>query len=187
MERIGDWMGRQRATLGLAVTALRTWTLRQVLVAVLAGGVFAALIGVATVLIPNPVFAREVPTVPWNYPVWILTSILMGTLVATYVQPGGGRSARADGALRSDGNERGSSRAGGAAGILAWFAVGCPVCNKIALITLGHTGALTLFAPLQPFLAAIAIVLGLLAVIWRLRGQVACSLPSSRREAVSAS
>ncbi|EPR75477.1 hypothetical protein ADILRU_2020 [Leifsonia rubra CMS 76R] len=31
--------------------------------------------------------------------------------------------------------------------MLAWFAVGCPVCNKIALLALGYTGALACPAP----------------------------------------
>lgn len=210
MERTGEWMRRARETLALAGTALRAWGPRQALVAAAAGAAVALVIGLATVLIPNPVFAREIPTVPWNYPVWILTSVLMGVLVATYVQPDvppdaepSGATARdtaeagrdveataqpatSDTGAPVDGSERRSARAGGAAGILAWFAVGCPVCNKIALIALGYTGALTWFAPLQPFLAAIALVLATLAVVWRLRGQVVCPLPTAGRRAVTA-
>lgn len=32
------------------------------------------------------------------------------------------------------------------------FAVGCPACNKIAVILLGTSGALNLWAPVQPVL-----------------------------------
>ncbi len=61
-----------------------------------------------------------------------------------------------------------------AGGMLAWFAVGCPVCNKLALLALGYSGAITWFAPVQPFLALGALVLTSVALVWRLRGQVAC-------------
>ena len=44
-------------------------------------------------------------------------------------------------------------------GVMAWFAVGCPVCNKIALVAFGYSGAITYFAPIQPFLALGAMVL----------------------------
>lgn len=58
--------------------------------------------------------------------------------------------------------------------VLAWFAVGCPVCNKLALVALGYSGALTWFAPLQPLLAVTAVVLTGLALVWRLKGSVSC-------------
>src|SRR5699024_2872153 len=90
-------------------------------------------------------------------------------------RPSGRRSAASEG---DSAEESRSARTGTAAGILAWFAVGCPVCNKLALLALGYSGALTWFAPAQPFLAAPALVLSVLAVVWRLRGQVACPLPA---------
>src|SRR5699024_1578763 len=94
MERIVTWMSRQRETSRMAAQALRAWTARQWFTALVAGTVVALVIGVATVLIPNPLFARDIPTVPWNYPVWIITSALMGLLVATYVQPSSPSAAR---------------------------------------------------------------------------------------------
>ena len=68
--------------------------------------------------------------------------------------------------------------------LLTFFAVGCPVCNKIALLALGYSGALTWFTPAQPILAITAIVVSGTALIWRLRGQVACPTPR-RGEAVA--
>lgn len=177
------WLRGQRESLRLAAQALRAWTPRQALVATVAAAAVAVVVGLATVLIPNPIFARDIPVVPWNYPVWIATSALMGILIATYVQPPAAPVSHEP----AGSAERRSARVGGAAGILAWFAVGCPVCNKIALLALGYTGALTWFAPVQPFLAAIALVLSLLAVVWRLRGQVACPLPAVPRHVASAS
>ena len=58
--------------------------------------------------------------------------------------------------------------------MLAFFAVGCPVCNKLVLIALGYTGALQWFAPVQPFLAVGGIALLGWALRARLRGQLAC-------------
>ena len=66
------------------------------------------------------------------------------------------------------------TRRGLAAGVLTFFAVGCPVCNKIALLALGYSGAITWFAPVQPYLALAALALTGVALLWRLRGPVAC-------------
>lgn len=164
-------------SLRLAVQALRAWTARQVLVAIAAGAAVAVVIGIATVLIPNPVFGREIPPVWWNYPVWLVTSALSGTLIATYIRPH--RPADGGSADEGAGGEvevRRSSRLGMAGGVLAWFAVGCPVCNKLALLALGYSGAITWFAPVQPLLALAALVLTGAALVWRLRGQVACAI-----------
>ena len=131
---------------------LRTWTLRRTLVACAVAVLVGSLIGVATVAIPNPVFARDIPPVWWNAPVLVLMAGLTGMLSATYV--------RIDSPVRRDrtpgeepsasdsGHEGGGSSGsrGGRMGILgtvlAWFAVGCRVCDKIALLALGYTGAL---------------------------------------------
>lgn len=156
----------------LAGRALRAWSPRQFLVAAAAAVGFGLLVGVVTVLIPNSWFARDIDTVWWNYPVWVLTSIGAGMLTATYVRPSGKGSQDADD-TRSDAR---TTRMGVAGGLLAWFAVGCPVCNKIALLALGYSGAITWFAPLQPVLAVIAMLLTCLALVWRLRGQVACTI-----------
>lgn len=160
-----------RLTLTLAGQALRAWSRRQVLVAAVAALGFASVVGVATVLIPNPVFGRDIPPVAWNYPVWVLASVLTGMLLATYVRPGPGTGADAEAGGRRE------SRMGIAGGLLTWFAVGCPVCNKIALLALGYSGAITWFAPVQPFLAVGGMVLLAVAVVWRLRGQVVCPVP----------
>jgi hypothetical protein len=127
-------------------------------------------IGIPTVLIPNPVFGREVPVLPWNYPVWIASSILAGMLAATYVRPSRGE----EHVQEVDNTGDAPSRFGMAGGVLAWFAVGCPVCNKIALLALGYSGAITWFAPVQPFLAAAALATTAGALLMRLRGQTLC-------------
>lgn len=124
-------------------------------------------------------FGREIPVLAWNYPVWILTSLLAGMLAATYVRPGAmGASGpvvpddEPTGTPENDGVKQG--RLGIAGAVLAWFAVGCPVCNKLALLALGYSGAITWFAPIQPFLAAGSLLLTGGALFFRLRGQVYC-------------
>ena len=154
------------------LSILRTWGKRRWFVAAGVALGFALVLGLSTVLIPNPVFARDIATVPWNYPVWIATSLLVGLLSATYVRQELPQTAP----LQA--TERGASRLGMAGGFLAWFAVGCPVCNKLALLALGYSGAITWFAPVQPFLGIAALVLTAAALWVRLRGEVACSVPA---------
>ncbi|WP_063041279.1 hypothetical protein [Nocardia grenadensis] len=181
MSRIEQRVSRRRTSLGLAAQALNAWGPRQLGLAATAAVVVAVLVGLGTVLIPNPVFGREIPPEPWNYPVWIVASVLTGILFATYVRPNTAVTSRpGESAESGDGSDRRSARLGGFAAVLAWFAVGCPVCNKIALLALGYSGALTWFAPAQPVLAATALVLSAVAVVRRLQGQVVCPVPAVR-------
>lgn len=152
---------------------LRGWDARRWAVAVAVAVGYGVLVGLATVIIPNPVFARDIPVVAWNYPVLVLTALVVGLLAASYVRPRG-----ASGPVREDATATRASRAGTAGGVLAWFAVGCPVCNKIALLALGYTGALTWFAPVQPFLAVLALALTGWALVVRLRGEISCPVPA---------
>ena len=162
-------------TLRASALALRDWTVRQSLAAAGFSVAFALLIGIPTVLIPNPVFGREIPVLAWNYPVWIASSILAGMLAATYVRRTRGVSETKE----TDDTADAPSRFGMVGGVLAWFAVGCPVCNKLALLALGYSGAITWFAPVQPFLAAVALVTTAGALLMRLRGQTLCSTSPS--------
>ncbi|EYR62982.1 hypothetical protein N866_03820 [Actinotalea ferrariae CF5-4] len=183
--RVGPEVVRTTRAVGIA---LRTWTPRQVGAAVLFAVAFALLLGVPTVLIPNPVFGREIAVVAWNYPVWIASAVLAGMLAATYVRPSapqrtgpgagpGGDDDRSAAEADDDAPVDTTSKVAMAGGVLAWFAVGCPVCNKIALLALGYSGALTSFAPVQPYLAAVALLLTAGALVFRLRGQVLCPTP----------
>lgn len=193
-----------------AYRGLKTWDLRRIAMATLAGSAAAVIIGLATVLIPNSLFARDVPPTWWDYPVWLVMSLLIGILFASYVRPSataveaesgtageteGSTEAAAGaaattgpavaiGAAATTGTAAPQTRGGtvGTVGsLLGWFAVGCPVCNKLALLILGYTGALTYFAPLQPVLAALSVVLLVVAVVVRLKGQYSCPVPSPDR------
>lgn len=138
---------------------------------------FALLIGLPTVIIPNPVFGREIAVLAWNYPVWIGSSVLAGMLAATYVRPSSKDATAKAETARVEGSRQG--KLGMVGTVLAWFAVGCPVCNKLALLALGYSGALTWFAPFQPSLAAAALLLTGGALVFRLRGQVSCPVSAA--------
>jgi hypothetical protein len=150
------------------------WNARQWLAAA-AGAVGAALaIGLPTEIVPNPWFHRMMPVEWWNLPVLLATAVLSGLLLATYVRDG-----------RTAAGRDAAGTRGGVGGLLAFFAVGCPVCNKLVVVALGTSGAMSWFAPAQPFLALGALALLAVALRGRLRGQRACALPDSPEPATS--
>ena len=144
------------------------WNGRQ-WVAAAAGAVVVALaIGLPTEIIPNPWFHRMMPVEWWNAPVLLATAVLSGLLLATYVRDG----------RTATGRDVAGTR-GGVGGLLAFFAVGCPVCNKLVVVAVGTSGAMSWFAPAQPFLALGALALLMVALRGRLRGQRACDVADS--------
>lgn len=160
------------------VDAFRSWGPRH-WAAVAVGTVVTALaIGVPADVIPNPVFGRPVEVTQWAPWVLAITAVLGGLVLATYVRdaaPGG------PGDLDAESDRPELDRPGrqaGIAGLLTFFAVGCPVCNKLVVVALGATGALELFAPVQPLLAVVSVVLLSVALRSRLRGQLACAVPA---------
>jgi hypothetical protein len=110
-------------------------------------------VGVPSALVANPLFSRMTPTPWWSYGVWVLTAAVSGLLAATYV--------RRPSAVSSS-----PARVGLVANIGSLLAVGCPVCNKLVIAAVGVSGALNLWAPIQPLIAATS--LGLLGwALWR--------------------
>lgn len=189
------------------LTALRMWPARRWAVAGIAALVSTVALAIPTALIPNPIFGRAIAPEWWSWPVTIITGVLAGVLIATYVAiprnrvPVGastGSDATGPAALgtdatgqdTSDGNTtpdstlRGASgehldkagKAGVIGGLVSFFAVGCPVCNKLVLIALGTTGAMQWFAPIQPILAVGAIALLVWALRRRLLNETSCAV-----------
>ena len=154
--------------------AMRMWSARRWRVAVLGGIGTAVLVALPTAVIPTPIFGRAVEVTWWSYPAVVLTGILGGLLLATYVREPGSEPAAGEG--EAPVKEK-ASRLGIAGAFIAYFAVGCPVCNKLVLIALGTSGAMTWFAPVQPFLALASVVLMAVALRIRLKNQMSCSLP----------
>jgi hypothetical protein len=137
---------------------------RGVLVGVVATVVVGLLIGIPTGIVETTWYTRMTPVLWWNYPVWALSSLLSGALAASHVR---------DASMPAPAIEGGKTFVGT---VLSLFAVGCPICNKLVVLALGASGAVTWFAPIQPLLAVASI--GLLAcALWaRRRAAVACLL-----------
>jgi hypothetical protein len=149
-------------------------------IAATAGSLLA--FGIVTAIIPNPVFWRPIPPDSFAIAVWLASAPLMGLILATYLVPPpavevalGSRTpglpapdTAAAVAPVPDGSRSVLAYAGGLA---AFLAIGCPVCNKIVLVLLGTSGALTLWAPLQPLIGAASLVLLAATLAWRLRAR----------------
>lgn len=127
---------------------------RFVAVALLGSTLVAALAAIPTAIIANPWFTRMTPVYVDQYVFWIGSSILAGVLLATYL---GGRKS--------------TSVAGGGigGGLLGYLAIGCPICNKVVVALLGVSGAMDYFAPAQPFLGALGMLLLAFALGYRIR------------------
>jgi len=160
-----------------ALRALRAWNARRWTAAVVASIGSLVLLGLPTAMIPNPVFARKIEAPAWTYPSLVVTALLAGLLLATYVraQPGGPAGASTFDAASPD-----ETRSFTFGGLLAFFAIGCPTCNKLVLIALGTSGAITWFEPVQPVLALAGIGVLVWALRRRLAGELACAVPALR-------
>lgn len=155
---------------------VRAWSGRRIVAALLAAIGTALLIGLPTDVIPNPIFGRPVPVTWWSYPTLGVTALLGGLLAATYL-----RRPPSDPSGQDADEIDTPTRTGGAAGLLSFFAVGCPVCNKIVVVALGTTGARQWFEPMQPLLAIASVALLWWALRARLRSESMCSLATTRR------
>ena len=153
------------------------WAIAWAFVSLLAFGLVAA-------IVPNPVFGRQIPPEPFAIAVWLASAQLMGLLGATYSAPAipAATATRlmplviepTGGASHGQGTTLGT-----VANLGAFLAIGCPVCNKVALVLLGAGGAMTVFAPLQPLIGAASLVLLAGTLAWRFRLRTrggACSI-----------
>lgn len=144
---------------------------RVVVLFLVGAGAMALLTGIPTVLVPNEWFTRMTPVQGYAYPVWVASALLSGLLVASY----GGM--RPPACSTPAGGGQGAGLLGGT---LTWFAVGCPICNKLVVGVVGVSGALNWFAPLQPWLAAASLLALLGALAWRLRAlRAGCPEPAT--------
>lgn len=76
-----------------------------------------------------------------------------------------------------------SAAAGG--GVLSFLAVGCRICNKIVVWLIGVSGALSFFAPVQPYLAVAGLILFTVSLVVRRWRLVRCPVPLSSPEPAS--
>lgn len=129
--------------------------------------VAAVLIGVPSDLIDTPIFGRPVETRLIDYVIWAITSALIGLVFAIRLPE-----------THQKEQERNDVRTVWG-GFVSFLAVGCPVCNQLVVGLVGSSGALSWWAPAQPFVGALAIGL----VLWALRTRLttyeltACPVP----------
>ena len=133
------------------------------MVALAAAGISAVLVGLPTAIIPSGHFVRMTAVLWWNYPVWILGSVLSGLAVAARPAYPGTVTG-------------GTGITGGV--VLTALAVGCPSCNSLVVATLGASGAVALWAPLQPLVAVMALALLTRSLLRRLRAQQSSLMPA---------
>ena len=123
----------------------------------------ALLIGLPTVLIPNPFFTRMTPTSLQDYVIWGISIALIGPVMALAIlYPTIRKTAPSDPSLTGGGRVLAGT-------LLSFFAVGCPICNKLVVLLLGLGGAMTIFNPLRPFLGIASIILLVVTLVLRVR------------------
>lgn len=124
-------------------SVFQLFRLRSWIIAAAGAVVTLILIGIPTVIFDNPFFTRMTPVRIQDYIIWALTGLLAGLIAGTFTL-----SAQAHGS--------GKAVSGG---FLSFLAVGCPICNKLVLLLLGTSGALTFFAPAQLYIGIASLVL----------------------------
>jgi hypothetical protein len=125
------------------------------------------LLGIPTDVVPTPFFMRMSPVRVQDYVFLGMAALLGGLLVASYALP----------QSRACSTEQGKTTLGG---FLSFFAIGCPVCNKVVVLLLGTSGALRFFEPVQPILGVLSLVFLGLAVWVRWRPVLAPPLGTPR-------
>ncbi len=125
--------------------------------------VAALLIGVPSDLIDTPIFGRPVETRPIDYAIWAVTSLLIGLIFSIRIEP----------------DPVGEDTKPVWGGFVSFLAVGCPVCNQAVVALVGTSGALSWWAPVQPFVGLAAIAILIVALKRRLATYQlqACPLP----------
>lgn len=128
----------------------------------------AVFIGVPSDLIDTPIFGRPVEIRSIDYVIWAITSALIGLVFAIRLPTS-----------HAEEQERNDMRTVWG-GFVSFLAVGCPVCNQLVVALLGSSGALSWWAPAQPFVGVAAIGLVLWALHTRLSTYelVACPIPA---------
>ena len=153
---------------------MRTWGRRRWFAA--AGGALlsALVLGLPTDLIPNPLFGRQIEAPLWSYPALVVSAILAGLVLATYVRDEPASTPPDELPVTS------TERRFTMGGLLSFLAIGCPTCNKLVVVALGSTGAVTWFEPLQPVMAIAGIGLLAYALRRRLQGEISCEVADVR-------
>ena len=140
--------------------------------AALFAGVAAVLIAVPSDLIDTPIFGRPVEVRWIDYVILAITSALIGLIFAI-------RPEAVESSGLADAAERQGTRTVWG-GFVSFLAVGCPVCNQAVVALVGVGGALSWWAPVQPFVGLLAVALLLYTLRKRLNTYklTACPVPA---------
>ena len=135
-------------------------------------GVAAVIIAVPSDLIDTPVFGRPVEVRWIDYVILAITSALIGLIFAI-------RPERVESSELAVATERQGTRTIWG-GFVSFLAVGCPVCNQAVVALVGVSGALSWWAPVQPFVGLLAVGLLLYTLRKRLNTYklAACPVPA---------
>src|SRR3990170_7827072 len=137
------WRETIRKNFEMLAAGLGMYTPKAWLMMTLAAAIGLAAIGLTRAIFENWFFVRMTPVRAQDYVTWVLSSALIGLIVGSYFVAS---STTGDGKIFSG-------------GLLSVLAVGCPTCNKLVVLLLGTTGALTLFAPLQLYIGIASVLL----------------------------
>lgn len=144
------------------VAAVRAMTWRDVTRAVIAAVVTFVALGIPADIIENSVFGRPIPVRAIDVVILAVSAVLTGLIVG--LRPPELPDAPED-------------RPMFAGAFVTFFAVGCPVCNRLVVSLIGTSGALNWFRPLQPVLGLLAVGLLLVALHRRVRTFAIASCP----------
>ncbi|MCY3618809.1 MAG: hypothetical protein OXH67_07235 [Acidimicrobiaceae bacterium] len=146
--------------------------------AVLFAGVAAVLIAVPSDLIDTPIFGRPVEVRWIDYVILAVTSALIGLIFAIRPEPADPVDTAVSEELAVTVDRQGTRTIWG--GFVSFLAVGCPVCNQAVVALVGVSGALSWWAPVQPFIGLLAVGLLLYTLRKRLNTYKlsACPVPA---------
>ena len=146
--------------------------------AVLFAGVAAVLIAVPSDLIDTPIFGRPVEVRWIDYVILAVASALIGLIFAIRPEPADPVDTAVSEELAVTVDRQGTRTIWG--GFVSFLAVGCPVCNQAVVALVGVSGALSWWAPVQPFIGLLAVGLLLYTLRKRLNTYKlsACPVPA---------
>lgn len=138
-----QWRNTMRKIVATLAAGLSMYTPKAWAFTISAAAIGLAVVGLTTAIFENWFFVRMTPVRTQDYVIWILSSAFIGLIVGSYV-------------VASSTSGDGKTLSGG---LLSVIAVGCPTCNKLVVLLLGTTGALTIFAPLQLYIGVASVLI----------------------------
>lgn len=151
------------------------------------GLVAAVILAIPADIINTSIFHRPVPPRSIDYPIWIITSLLIGLVLAIRTDAVVEQRSLPESAKSLEPNnistleEKLQTRTL-MSGFASFLAIGCPVCNQVVVALVGTSGALAWWSPVQPVIGFGAIAVLLFSLRKRLCTYEldACRLPASK-------